>query len=204
MFKIGVTGSAGSGKSLARKGFEKLGLKTLDCDQIARQVVEPEIKAYKKVVALFGTDVVAGDLSLDRARLRNIMVNRPGMRKQLESIVHPAIVLEMAVQMEAMARSGQRVCVVEVPLLFELGMEDFFDLTLVVAADDDQLVKRISARDDVDPDNAKKMLALQMDQEEKMKRADHVIFNHGDKEAVFRAVAVLYEKEVKERLTKNS
>jgi len=189
--KIGVTGSAGSGKSIVCQAFGQLGLETLDCDCIARQVVAPGQDAYEKVVSEFGTGVLADDLALDRAKMRKMIVARPELRKKLEGILHPVIIKEMARQMESAEYSKEQACAVEVPLLFELGMEDYF---VVVTAQEDCLAGRIASRDGVDRNNAKKMLALQMAQSEKIKRADHVLLNHGDKEELFQSVLLLYQK----------
>ena len=194
ILKIGVTGSAGSGKSLVCRAFKQLGLVTLDCDRIARQVVEPGQKAYNKVVSIFGTDVVAGDNGLDRAKLRKIIVSHPDLRKQLEGVLHPIIIEEMVRQMETADYESQSACAVEVPLLFELGMEAYFDVIVTVVTEEADLIERICGRDNVDEDAAKKMLALQMNQDEKVKRADYVISNQGRAGDLLSAVSSLYEK----------
>ena len=75
ILKIAVTGSAGSGKSLVCNCFKTIGLVTLDCDVIARQVVEPGTTGFEKVVALFGQKVVNKQGSLDRAGLRSIIID---------------------------------------------------------------------------------------------------------------------------------
>jgi dephospho-CoA kinase len=204
ILKIGVTGSAGSGKSLVCKGFEDLGLVRLDCDLIARQVVEPGQKAYEGVVACFGTDVVKKDKTLDRIRLRNLVINRPDLRKQLEALLHPLIIEEMVFQMENAVYAGEPACVVEVPLLFELKMEKKFDLTLAVVADQKTLLGRISKRDSVSMESAEKMLSLQMSQVEKIRRADHVIENRGEPGELIEAVKRVYLKIKKEFLTLKS
>ncbi|HCY84473.1 MAG TPA: dephospho-CoA kinase, partial [Desulfobacteraceae bacterium] len=100
ILKIGVTGSAGSGKSLFCRRFKALGLVTLDCDRIARQIVEPGQPAFDEVVARFGDGVVGPDGGLDRAGLRRIIVAQPDRRQQLERILHPGIIAEMVRQME--------------------------------------------------------------------------------------------------------
>ncbi|HCY88546.1 MAG TPA: dephospho-CoA kinase, partial [Desulfobacteraceae bacterium] len=94
-------------------------------------------------------------------------------------------------------------CAVEVPLLFELGMEDHFDVTVAVVTEDATLVERIAARDGVEPDSARKMLALQMPQGEKMSRADHVIRNKGDEDQLAARVDALWNTLRKQRLTKS-
>lgn len=201
ILRIGVTGSAGSGKSLVCQEFARLGLVTLDCDKIARQVVEPGRAAYNKVVAAFGPGVVGEGRSLDRVKLRKMILDQPDMRKQLENILHPIIIEEMVRQMDTADYSREPACAVEVPLLFELGMDACFDVTLTVASDEATLLERISSRDNVSREAAGKMLSLQMAQEEKIQRADHVIHNRGGTEAVSRQVSDLYKKLVKQRLT---
>ncbi len=202
ILKIGVTGSAGSGKSLVCKGFRELGLVTLDCDQIAREVVEPGEKAYTEVVDCFGKDILQADLTLDRAKLRQVLVDQPESRQKLESLLHPAIIQRMADQIMGADYSKEPACAIEVPLLFELGMESIFDVTLVVTCPDLKLVERICVRDGVDQDSARKMLGLQMSQAEKVARADYVIENRGEAREVFALVKVLYRNLKKERLTK--
>lgn len=202
ILKIGVTGSAGSGKSLVCKGFAELGLNTFDCDRIARQVVEPGKPAYDQVVALFGAGVVGPDLQLDRARIRQIIVDDGRMRQALEAIVHPQIIREMQHLMDTAVYAKEPACAVEVPLLFELDMASYFDLTLVVTADQDLLEERIAARDGVSVENARKMLALQMSQAEKAARADVVIENKGDRSELLKTLETLYNRLKKERLTK--
>jgi len=202
MLKIGVTGSAGSGKSLVCEGFRRIGLVTLDCDEIARQVVAPGQVAYDEVVKAFGSKIVAPDRTLDRPALRRMIVTTKGNREKLESILHPVIINETVRLMDEAVYSNQQSCAVEVPLLFELGMEGLFDVVVVVTAADSVLIDRISRRDGVDRESAQKLLAIQMPQSEKVQKADCVIENRGEPEAVFKSVGALYQKLVNQRLTK--
>ncbi|SDU22123.1 dephospho-CoA kinase [Desulfobacula phenolica] len=201
ILRIAVTGSAGSGKSLVCRRFKEIGLVTLDCDVIARQVVEPGMQGFTKITQLFGQEIVLKDGSLDRPRLRNIIVNDPKMRKKMEDILHPQIIKEMAAQMKNAAYTDKKAVAVEVPLLFELGMEKQFDVTIVVTANDPDLVKRISDRDKVTLKDAQKMLDLQMPQEEKTVKADYVIINKGTSSELFESVDNLFEEIQKEFLT---
>jgi dephospho-CoA kinase len=201
ILKIAVTGSAGSGKSLVCGRFKQMGIVCLDCDHIARQVVEPGMSGFVKIVELFGETVVREDGRLDRKELRSIIVSQPDMRKKMEDALHPRILGEMANQMEGARLEGERTIVVEVPLLFELGMEDQFDVTLAVKADDTDLVSRICHRDGVTKKDAQRMLDLQMSQENKAKKADHVIVNTGLESELFDSVDNIFEKIQKEFLT---
>ncbi|MCP4722888.1 MAG: dephospho-CoA kinase, partial [Desulfobacteraceae bacterium] len=120
---------------------------------------------------------------------------------QLEALLHPLIMEEMVFQMKTAVYDREPACVVEVPLLFELGMENKFDVTLAVVAGQTTLLERISKRDNVSIESAAKMLDLQMAQEKKIKRADHVIENNGKEGELFISVEKIYNKIKKEFLT---
>ena len=200
--RIGVTGSAGSGKSLVCQCLGQLGLVTLDCDRIARELVAPGREGYARVVDLFGDGVVREDNTLDRARLRQMVIKDPNLRKSLEAMLHPLILSEMARQMAHAVYEKEPACAVEVPLLFELGMETRFDVTLVVVAREAALFDRLVERDQVSRNSAGKLLDLQMPQSEKIKRADHVIHNLGAREELFESVENCYRKIKKDFLTR--
>lgn len=193
ILKIAVTGSAGSGKSLVCHHFKTLGLVVLDCDIIAREVVEEGTTGFNEIVDLFGEKIVNKNRTLNRARLRHIIINNPELRKKMEGILHPLIVKEMIFQMANTQYKDIKAVVVEVPLLFELSMEHCFDTTVVVAAREMDLVQRICDRDNVNQKDALKILALQMPQKEKLKKADHVILNKGDSSELFKSVKDLFE-----------
>jgi dephospho-CoA kinase len=202
ILKIAVTGSAGSGKSLVCKRFKEIGLITLDCDIIARQVVEQGEPGFKDIIEVFGRDVLLNSGNLDRPKLRNLILNDSGMRNKMEDILHPRILEQMMLQISTADYRDIKAVVVEVPLLFESGMDKFFDVTIAVMAKDQDLVKRISERDRVKENDAKKMLSLQMPQEEKMAKADHVLFNIGTNGELFESVDNLFNKIQKEFLTR--
>lgn len=201
ILKIAITGSAGSGKSLVCQRFKEKGLVTLDCDMIARQVVEPGKSGFAKIIELFGSKILLKDGSLDRSRLRNIIVNDARLRKKIEDILHPQILMELISRMETADYKDKRAVAVEVPLLFESGMEKYFDVTIVVTAKHQDLIKRISQRDNVTKEDAQKMLDLQMSQEDKTALADYVIPNKGTNAELFESVDNLFDKIQKEFLT---
>ena len=174
---------------------------TLDCDQIARQLVAPGQKGYTGVVKLFGPQVVTPDKTLDRAKMRRMMVDRPDLRRQIEALLHPLIFERLFRQMAAADYGFEKACAAEVPLLFETGMENKFDAVVVVTAPDALLAQRIAARDGVRSADARKMLSLQMDQKKKVALSDYVIHNQGKPGEVFESVANLYAEIKKEFLT---
>ena len=201
IFKIAVTGSAGSGKSLVCKRFFELGLKMFDCDQIARQVVEPGEQAYNDVVDLFGRNVVQKDGSLDRSKLRKIISNDIKMRKSLENIIHPALLDTLSLSITKSEEEGERAVIVEVPLLFESGLKEKFEFIITVACQDKDLVARITKRDKVSEKDARDMLSIQASQKEKIKKSDFVIWNTLGIDELKVSVDNLYQKIKKEHLT---
>jgi dephospho-CoA kinase len=192
ILKIAVTGSAGSGKSLVCERLKELGLFCLDCDRIARQVVEPRQAGYNEIIKLFGKNVLLKDSSLDRSALRKIIINDPLMKNKMEEALHPLILDRMMLEINTAEYGRIKAVAVEVPLLFETGMDSFFDLTVAVIAQDQDLVKRIAQRDSVREQDAQKMLGLQMSQEEKQDRADYVIVNSSTPSELFKSVDFLF------------
>lgn len=201
IFKLAVTGSAGSGKSFVCQRLFHLGWPVFDCDRIARQVVEPGQAAYHQVVGLLGKDCVQADGSLNRAMLRNIIINSEDKRKKIESILHPAILKTLFEKIEVVAFNHHSRVAVEVPLLFELDMDKQFDYSVTVAVGRDEMISRIVDRDKVSVSSAEKMLALQMDQAEKIKRSDYVIWNNKGIKELLDSVDAMNDHLEKEVLT---
>lgn len=180
MLRVGLTGGIASGKSVvARELREALHLPVIDADAVARQVVEPGSPAYADVVARFGSGVLGPDGRIDRAALGRVVFADPTARAALEAITHPRIVEATLRWLDDRAREGARLAVFEAPLLFEAGLDGFFDRVVVVASSAADQVARAAARDGLAPADVEARLAAQLPTEEKTRRADHVIWNDG-------------------------
>ena len=193
-FTIAVTGGAGSGKSLVCKRFRDLGAAVIDCDELAREAVAPGSPAYRNIVAHFGTSVVCPDGTLDRRRLRRKIVSDHEARSVLNGIVHPEIIRLMQARMVRAEASGKEMIVVEVPLLFELGLENRFDAVIVVSVSSEVQLQRLAARDNISPDQARALAATQMPDAQKRRKAMFLIENNGSIEALARTVDELHKK----------
>lgn len=201
IFKLAVTGSAGSGKSFVCRRLAQLGWPVFDCDRIAREVVEPGQAAYDKMVNLFGKECVREDGTLDRAKLRNIMIHSADQRKKMEEILHPAIVTRLFEKIRMAAKNSHQKVAVEVPLLFELDLDQQFDYSVTVAVSREEMIRRIVLRDKVSESSARKILDLQMGLEEKIGRSDYVIWNNSGEEELQASVDTLNDHLEKEVLT---
>lgn len=196
-----VTGSAGSGKSIVGKKLAQLGMAGFDCDRIAREIVEPGMPAFQRIHRLLGDESVAPDGTLDRARLRRMISEDPKVRKQMEEILHPLILDTLFSRIKAAETRGYQAAVAEVPLLFEQDLEDRFDLAIAVVSDPEILLQRIMERDGVDRRSAEKILALQLDQQDKRRRADIVIENNAGINDLYLEVERVFGEIEKEYLT---
>jgi dephospho-CoA kinase len=168
---IALTGGIGAGKSEALAAFARLGAATLSTDRVAHDLLEDEeVKAA--LVGRWGDRVAPGG-RVDRDQVSEIVFNNPDELAWLESVTHPRVgahVLEWRQNLDP----GVAVAVVEVPLLFEAAMEDAFDATVAVVADDDLRDARLKERGQGGLAGRE---GRQLDQTEKERRADHVIRN---------------------------
>lgn len=197
IYKIGVTGSAGSGKSTVCARLNTFGLPVVSSDQLARQAVMPGTSAYQKIVDYFGKTVLTETGLLDRKRMREIITHDTAAKKVLEGFVHPEIFSLMQTEIDDAQKNGHKGVVIEVPLLFELGMEAMFDLIILVSIISELQIKRLMERDQVTAEAASALLAIQMPEEQKIAGSDVVIVNNGSMEAMAQAVDRSYHTWIK-------
>jgi len=175
---LGLTGSYGSGKSTVAALFRELGVRVIDADALAREAVEPGQPANDEIREMFGPEVFLPDGRIDRQEVGRIVFNDPRMRRALEAIIHPRVREQERRLVAEAAAAGEELVVLDVPLLFESGMDAECDRTCVVVVDDEQRMERLG-RLGIAPEDVRRRLAAQMPQEEKARRADFVIENSG-------------------------
>jgi len=195
MVKVAITGGPGSGKSTVRKWFESLGAYAIDLDYLAREVVRPETAAFRAIVAHFGKEVVSTDGTLDRRRLRKIIVGDLRSRRALEKITHPEILRLLEARLAEMdARETDALVVVEVPLLVEAGIQDAFDAVVLVQATPEVQKDRIMVRDGCSAMEAEGLLNLHPATEKKGLYAHYVVDNTGAIEKTKKAVSAIFKE----------
>lgn len=180
MFKVGITGGIGSGKSMVTKIFEVLHIPTLDADKFARELMQerPEVRA--QLVNTFGA-CIFNDGGLDRERLSAMVFNNRALLEKLNNIVHPAVKRYGTEWMEA---QDAPYVVKEAALFFETGSHADMDVMVGVAAPEAIRLERAMQRDNADETAIRKRMAAQMDEAEKMQRCDHVIDNDGTRSLI--------------------
>jgi dephospho-CoA kinase len=176
MIILGLTGSIGMGKSTTAKLFAEAGVPVYDADATVHRVYEGE--AAPAIEAAFPGTTANG--KVDRAKLSARVVKDPAAIRQLEQIVHPMLRTYHQKFLDAAERSGAPVAVVDVPLLFETGGEKRVDAVVVVTTSPENQRARILARGTMSSEALDALLARQMPDEEKRKRADFVVdTSHG-------------------------
>ncbi|MBW1725273.1 MAG: dephospho-CoA kinase, partial [Deltaproteobacteria bacterium] len=197
VLRVAVTGGAGSGKTSVCNRLNELGIKIISSDAMAREAVAPNSTAHKKIVDFFGETVLLSDGTLNRKMLRRMIINDDAARLTLERIVHPEISNLMREKMAWAENEGCDIVVVEVPLLFELNMQEQFDWIILVSAGHELRVKRLMVRDNISRDEAENLIHVQMPDKDKIGRADFVLSNEDSKTRLMEAVDFLYEKSFK-------
>ncbi|MGH6717078.1 MAG: dephospho-CoA kinase [Bradyrhizobium sp.] len=176
MMILGLTGSIGMGKSTTAKLFADAGVPVYDADATVHRLYEGE--AAPAIEAAFPGTTAGG--KVDRARLSARVVHDPEAIKRLEAVVHPMLRAHHQEFLESAERSGAPVAVVDVPLLFETGGEARVDAVVVVTTSPEVQRRRILARDNMTDEKLDAILARQMPDAEKRKRADFVVdTSHG-------------------------
>ncbi|MBQ3268469.1 MAG: dephospho-CoA kinase [Clostridia bacterium] len=174
-YVIGLTGGIGSGKSEAAKYLNQLGAAHLDADEISRALTGPDGAALPEIRRVFGDAAFDADGALDRASLGRLVFGNEPARRALEAIIHPLVQREMLERMDAAAQAGAKVVILDVPLLFETGMDALCDETWALYVDREAQVSRVVARDGLSPEEAEARIDSQMPTEERNARATHAI-----------------------------
>jgi dephospho-CoA kinase len=173
---LGLTGSIGMGKSTTAKLFAEAGVPVYDADATVHRLYEGE--AAPAIEAAFPGTTVNG--KVDRTLLSPKVVHDAAAMKRLESIVHPMLRAHHQKFLDDAEKSGAPVAVVDIPLLYETGGENRVDAVVVVTTDPDVQRERILARDGMTPEKLDAILAKQLPDAEKRKRADFVVdTSHG-------------------------
>ncbi|HEX8273954.1 MAG TPA: dephospho-CoA kinase [Longimicrobiaceae bacterium] len=179
MLKVGLTGNIAAGKSSVVRVWRALGAVVVDADELARRAVEPGTPGLARIVEAWGPEVLDAEGTLDRAALRRIVFADPEARARLEEIVHPAVQALRGEEYRRAEEAGARLVVADIPLLFEVGMADEFDVVVLVDAPEEERLRRLVEDRALDPEEAVRMIDAQMPAELKRARADLVIENGG-------------------------
>ena len=190
---LGLTGSIGMGKSTTAKLFAEAGVPVYDADATVHKVYEGE--AVPAIEAAFPGTTAGG--KVDRARLSAKVVHDPAAIKRLEGIVHPMVRAYHQKFLDGAERAGASVAVVDIPLLFETGGDQRVDAVVVVTTSPELQRERILARGTMSAETLDAILAKQMPDHEKRRRADFVVDTSHGLDPVRRRIRDILDQVVK-------
>ncbi len=193
MLAVGLTGGIGSGKSAVAELLVARGAVLIDADQVAREVVAPGGAAYQALIDRFGAGIVAADGTIDRPALAAVAFADDATRADLNAITHPAIGVAMIHARDALEETDD-IVVLAIPLL-TAQHRDTVKLRLVVVVDcpTDIALERLLTQRGMDRADAEARIAAQISREERIKEADYVVDNSGDRTQLEAEVSTLWE-----------
>jgi len=193
MLNVGLTGNIASGKSTVTELFRRWGATIIEADALVREAQAPGTPVLAAIASRFGSAMLRPDGTLDRAALRQKVMNNPAALADLNAIVHPDVHRRRDELMRRAAARGDRIVVSDIPLLFEAVDPAAFDVVVLVDAPVEIRRQRLLANRDLSPSDAERMLAAQLPSNSKRTRSDYVIDNMGDLAALERAARKVWE-----------
>jgi len=159
IIKIALTGGIACGKSKVSQILSGLGVNVISLDELARQVVKPSTLGLKELIKHFGDGILNTDKSLNRGALRRLLLESKSNQQLIESVLHPKILMRMQTEIKKLKT---KLVVVEIPLLAEKNLTHLFDRVIIVECHEEQQLKRLIVRDNINPKEAKSMVSAQI------------------------------------------
>ena len=175
VYVVGITGGIGCGKSMAAAYLAELGAIHIDADGISHALTARDGAALGEIRRIFGDSVFSEDGTLNRRALGDLIFSDPAAKRALEGVIHPLVQRIAMDKIEESGKNGARVAVLNVPLLFETGMDVLCDETWTLTAPADVQLARVMERDGLTREQAISRIESQMAMEDRNARATRVI-----------------------------
>ena len=193
MYKLGITGGIGSGKSTASEFFKKKGAFIFDADSEAKNLLINNSNLSQRIIAAFGSQVTTKK-QLDLERLSALVFSSKSLQNKLNKIVWPEVSSVMIDAAEKAENDGVTLFIVDAALLIEAGFNDFFNSILLITADKSMRLNRILLRKNIPENQIEKRMALQMPESEKQKQAQTTIKNNGNMQELHTQLELFWKK----------
>ena len=178
---IGITGGIASGKSIVTEFLRQQGYQVIDADQVVHELQEPGERLYQALLSTFGSSILQEDGRLDRPKLGAMIFGNPELLEQSSQIQNQIIREELAGRRDLLAET-EDIFFMDLPLLFELQYEEWFDQIWLVDVMVETQLSRLMTRNALSQEEAEKRIAAQLSLREKRKRSDVLIDNNGSLE----------------------
>lgn len=187
MRKVAVTGSIASGKTTVCHFFQELGAFVISADTIVHQLLTPSNPIGQRVIALFGDEIVV-EGKIEREEIAKRVFRDPSLLTKLEKLLHPEVQKVIETTFKQVSQHSFPLFVAEVPLLYEAGLESFYDAVIVVSANRDQARERFKGNDFEKREN--RLIPLS----EKILKADYLIENEGSLDLLRKSVIKTFNR----------
>ena len=186
---LGITGTIASGKSAFTENLVNLGFKTLSADKIVGDLCQKDQKGYIGLIKLGLTNLTDNDGHINKSFFRELVFGDDKIRKQVEVVLHP-LVIENIKQEIAKLKQNEKLAV-EIPLLFETGLQDICTYTVAVCRGNRAVIDSVAQRYSISKIEAEKLLKIQMSVGEKIIKADFVVMNSNSLKGLNKKAAAL-------------
>ena len=190
----GLTGQSGGGKSTVSSVFAEHGFEVIDADKVSREVVVRGSPCLKELSEAFGREMILPDGTLDRKRLGEIVFSDRERLRQLDGIMYPYIISRINLKIDSLREWGARFILLDAPTLFEAGADGLCEVIVSVTAREEIRLGRITERDGITEEMAKKRFSSQLSEEFFKAHSDHVIENNGSREELIQKAAEAADK----------
>ena len=194
MYILGITGNIGSGKTTVSNRFGALGAVISHSDDLAKKILQDTSSIKEQLSLRFGSDILDGSGKLQTRILAERAFSSTEDQQFLNGLIHPEVRKETLSRIEKARKESCPLFVIDAPLLYEAGVEQITDSVLVVVADQSHRQQRNEAGSGIQGDDFERRDKLQLSIEEKIKRADHTIYNNGSLKDLFENVDVLFHE----------
>ena len=180
MLKVGLTGGIACGKSHILREFHKLGVYTIDADEIAHSAILPDTSAYQKILDTFGKEILAPDDTIDRKKLGQVIFSNEQARHMLNEIVHPRVrqkEARLTSDFEAEEDPKSPIIMVDAALMVETGSYQKYDFIVMVYCHPKIQLRRLMSREGLSEEKAMQRIRSQMPLLDKIRYADYIIVN---------------------------
>jgi dephospho-CoA kinase len=189
LLRVGLTGGIASGKSTVRELLARLGCHTIDADRLVAELYEPGRAGHAALVQTYGEPILRENRTIDRVKLANIAFSDSSEAKKLNALIHPIVIAETEARLAVI---GEGIAVVEATLMIESGGRRRYDRIVIVDVDPEVQVERGVARG-LTRAEVQRRIANQIPREERLRHADYVIDNSGDREHLEQETRRVYE-----------
>lgn len=193
---IGLTGGIVSGKSTVARMFKDLGAKIVDADKLGHKVILPQETAWKRIIKIFGKDILQKDQTINREKLGKIVFANQNLLKKLNKITHPEIIKLIKKEISLTkdnSKEEKKILIIDAALIYETKIDRLMDKIIVVYLDEEEQLKRLIKRNNLSKKEALQKIKSQIPLKEKIEIADYVIDNSNSLDKTREQVKKIWE-----------